>query len=590
MLLLFVAAVRRLNDSGSRYYCRMGILLRFFGFVLSLLAGAVALVLSLFEIAFSFLRHLVQWCLVHPKSGLLLVVSVIALGGMVFLLTNRGSGDAGEAGDSGGNLVVKLPTLVPEVTFYAVEESTPEVVSDVALPVFIQTKVAVGEVGDVLASTREVIGDQSDGPDLQITAVGLAASPELRFLMDEINRLRRAHNNRDLHYLRNQAAVDLLREFYRPSMPGGVFPVAHAGWQARYSAGGGYLPSVAYVYVCSIEDCDAGVLPDADPVFISSKARSYTGAFLESEGRRAYLVAVAPKYASLDRLPPVDQNGMVSLRGSTDGGANVGSMTVMLYYRGFSDDGPDYGMPLARITNPDQPLTNDYLDLPAGRWETSGQSFDIEVDLSRYFVEDGLYTLALRANTGVEQEYIVAYTVEVGRDRFGTSGSVDAATMEPPTPTPEPTRAFSPGKLAQPGFDGLRISQLAEQAWGAGGEFFMLACRADEGGPPAHWAEGIVFSADGSYVSDLDMVVVLVPGDIYPALGRCHRLVVRFDGLRGWDFCRRPGTCGSSEGIRLVMPHYVLVGTEYWKELDPVQRCESYLPSDGEYDCWRSTP
>ena len=595
-LLFSVLGASRLNHIGYRYDCGMGILMGLVGFVLSLFAGAVALVLSLFEMAFSCLRRLVEWCVVHPKSGLLLLLSVVALGGMVFFLTQRG-GDGDGGGESGDNLIVDLPTLVPEDAVSAVVYTTPEAaVSDVPtvqVPFFLQTKVAGGGGGGGAAAegTGETVVFPNTSGDSEITAVGLSASPELRLLVGDVNRVRRAANAQDLYYLHNQAATDMLREFYRPSMSDGIFAVAHAGWQARYSAGGGYLPSNAYVYVCVIEECDAGAFVDADPVFLSPSTRSYTGAFLENQGRRAYLFAVAPRYASLDRIPPVDQNGMVFLRGSTDGGANVSSMTVTLYYRGLFDDGPDYGLPLARITNPDVPPTGDALELPAGRWETSGQSFDIDVDLSQYFEEDGRYTLALRANTGHEQEYIAAYTVEVGRNRFGIlSGGDLGSTVAPPTPTPEPTRAVGPGKLSQPGFDGLRISQLAEQDWGSGAEFFMVACRADESGPPARWVEGVAFSGDGRYLSDGSMVVVLVPGDIYPAVGVCHRLAVRFDGVRSWDFCRRPGTCGSFEGLQLVLPHYVMLGTEYWKQLDLAQRCDSSLPSDEEYDCWRSTP
>ena len=241
--------------------------------------------------------------------------------------------------------------------------------------------------------------------------------------------------------------------------------MAHAGWQARYSAAGGYLPFYAYIYVCPVAECDVRVLLAMDSIFLSSSARSYTGAFLESQGRHIYLLAVARRYATLDEVPPVDGNGFVLLRGATDGGANVGSMTVTLHYRGLSEDGPDYGVPLAHITNPDLPPTNDPLELPAGRWETSGQSFHIEVDLSSYFGEDGNYTLTLRANTGLEQEYIAAYTVVVDRSRTGgDSGPGDLATLSPPTPTPEPTRAVSYGKLAQPGFEGSRISQLVPVA------------------------------------------------------------------------------------------------------------------------------
>ena len=571
--------------------------MRLVGFVLALVAGALALVLSLFEIAFGFLRRLVEWSSVHPKSALLLIVAVLALGGMVFFLTQRGGGDVEDGGGSEDTLVVELPTLVPDDTVDEVVSSARESAAredpTVQIPFFLQTRVAIGggvDDGTAVDRTRVAgVGSKTSG-DSEITVVSLSASPELRLLIDEVNRVRRASNAQDIHYLYNRAAVDMLRDFYRPSMSDGVFPVAHAGWQARYSAGGGFLPSNAYVYVCVIGKCDAKVFIDVDSLFLSEATRSYTGAFLEDQGRRAYLVAVAPRYASLDHVPPVDENGMVVLRGSTDGGANVSSMTVTLYYRGLFDDGPDYGLPLARITNPDKSLTGDGLELKAGRWSTSGQSFDIDVDLSRYFEEDGRYTLALRANTGLRREYIAAYTVEVGRNRFGTFSGDVPSTVAPPTPTPEPTRAIGPGKLSQPGFDGLRISQLAEQDWGAGSEFFMVACRADESGPPARWAEGVAFSGDGRYLSDGEMAVVLVPGDIYPSVGGCHRLLVRFDGLRNWDFCRRPGTCGSFEGLRLVLPHYVMLGTEYWKELELVRRCDSLLPSDEDYDCWRSSP
>ena len=120
--------------------------------------------------------------------------------------------------------------------------------------------------------------------------------------------------------------------------------------------------------------------------------------------------------------------------------------------------------------------------------------------------------------------------------------------------------------------------------------FLLLACRADEGAPPERWAEGIVFSPDGRYLSDGEMVVVLAPGEVYPEIGRCHRLGVRFDGLRYWDFCRRPGSCGANEGLRLVLPYYVMSGTEYWQTLDSAERCDSAVVAEDEYDCWRTTP
>ena len=555
----------------------MGIFVRFM--------GAVRFVIAFF-------RKVLHWGAAHLISVFMLLFAVVALGGMVYLLMQRGNGD-----DGADASVAELPTLMPVAELVSGAAASGPVsptavpataAPTVPAPAFLLTRAAPGGSA-AAAEAASPNGASGDGGGM--VAVEVAAPAQLRALVEGINEVRRTSNSANLIYMHSQAATDRLRLSYRPSTPDGVFPVDHAGWQALYSAAGGYLPSYAYMYVCPAEECNVRTLTDVDPIFLSSSARSYSGAYLEDRGRRVYLVAVARRYATLEVVPPVDRNGFVLLSGATDGGANVGSMTVTLYYRGLSEDGPSYGVPLALVTNPDLPSTGHELELPAGRWDTSGQSFHIEVDLSSYFGEDGNYTLALRANTGLEQEYIAAYTVTVDRSSMRGLGSLnDQATLPPPTPTPEPTRAVSRGKLAQPGFDGRRISQLVERDWGAGGDFLMVACRADAGGAPARWAEGIVFSSDGRYLSDGELVVVLVPGEVYPAVGKCHRMGVRFDGLRHWDFCRRPGTCGANEGVRLILPYYVMSRTEYWQSLDAAEQCAGAVPAEDEHGCWRSAP
>ena len=569
--------------------------MRVLGILLAIVAGLLGLVLVVLERGVGLVRHVVGWSAQHPRSAGLLALALLAAGGMVFLLFLRGDGGESDGEDAGGMLVVDLPTLmVPELVSVGGEpdgqdEQEPEALPPtVVVPAFLQTRVARGSGPADAASSVVVVGLGGDGENP--AGVDVSGSPELRDLVERLNEVRGSSGAPELLYRYNRAALAQLRDIYTAGSPVGIFPLMHAGWQAYYSAGGGYLPSHAYVYVCLIEECDVGDLVDSHPGFISPSVRVYTGAYLRDRGRNVYLLALATRFSSLEAIPPMGRNGFVHLRGSTDGGANVGSMKVALHYRGLDEDGEDYGEPLARITNPDLPVVGDSLELPAGRWETSGQSFDIEVDLSSYFVEDGRYTLVLRASTGRVEEYIAAYTVELGRNRFGVLNGDGQAGQRPPTPTPEPTRAVGPGKLSQPGFNGLRVSQLAEQGWSAGQDVLVVACRADEAGPPERWAEGVPFTADGHYRSDSELVVVLVPGEVYPTVGKCHRLAVRFDGLRLWDFCRRPGSCGVNEGRQVAAPHYVMTGTEHWQELDPVLRCDSPRPVDGEHGCWRSEP
>ena len=570
----------------------MGMIVGLVKMPLMLLAGVVALALSLLELLVGVVRRLVEFVASHPKSALLLLVGVAALGGMVYFLT-RGDSGPEESSPGGGQIVVNLPTPVPAEAGSPSEsplgeEPTVVVEPTVAVPLFLQTRIAAGGSGGG-GTVRD--GKAGDGNSPRVGVDGAETPPEqeqLRALLSDVQLERNRLGLGEIVYQHNDYAAERLQDYYRASSPEGVFALPHVSWQANYSAGGGYRPSRAYVYVCPESDCGIAPLLAEAPSLLLPEARVYVGAFLEADGRNAYLVAVAREYVTLDTFPPVDGSGLVSLRGSTDGGAGLGTMTLTLFHRVDREGGEDYGAPSVRIVNPDLGRTGDPLELPAGRWDASGQSFDVAVDLGRYLEEDGFYTLALRANTGLEREYVVAYTLEVSRE--APEVVVTVSTAVAPTPTPEPTRASSPGKLSQPGFGGLRISQLSEHGWGVGSDFLMLACRARDGSLPSRWPEGLVFSGDGRYLSDAELAVVLFPGDVYPDEDGCYRLAVRFDGLRHWDFCRRANTCGVLDSHRPVLPHYVVLGVKSWQLLDPALRCASVLPEPGEHGCWRTSP